>query len=186
MLDQIKLSDFLSGQSLFTAIKNVNGVTFSFLTPENIPKLDNNLMFNYGDRILFNKMVNMDLNIIAESIVLNCGDNWKNLIDSEINKINPLAKDSKVIIESINNVENRTNENDTVNKVSAYNTDNLINNDGSTVNAIDNLTGDKTRNYKEENLSIENLFNNLSILQKTNIINIVLKDVSDFLTISVY
>ncbi len=76
MLDQIKLSDFLSGQSLFTAIKNVNGVTFSFLTPENIPKLDNNLMFNYGERVLFNKMVNMDLSIIAEGVETEAQREW--------------------------------------------------------------------------------------------------------------
>ena len=38
----------------------------------------------------------------------------------------------------------------------------------------------------EENLSLKSLFDNLPLIERTNIINIVLKDVSNYLTISVY
>ena len=80
----------------------------------------------------------------------------------------------------------KSDNTDVTNKVSAFNSDDLLVDTGSTTVADENTTQDVDRDSLVETFNIQTAFNNLSLAEKTNIISVVLKDVATYLTVSVY
>lgn len=154
--------------------------------PGTAPELDSMLESDYGDRFMFSKMVTKPVSEVAANIVAIYMDKWKKLVEVTSLDFNIGSGATKKTTENIAKTEERTNTRDDVNKVSAYNSDEMINNDGATSNGSDDLTGDTNRVLTEENINLVNAFNNLSLLDKSNILKAVNKDVSTYLTLSVY
>ena len=96
------------------------------------------------------------------------------------------AKQVNKKTETITKTENREVLKDDVNKVSAYDTDELITNDGNTSNTTDGLTGSESRVITDEIIDMETAFNNLSTQTQNSIIETVLNDVKSFITLSIY
>ncbi|MFX0586150.1 hypothetical protein ACOARR_12615, partial [Glaesserella parasuis] len=64
--------------------------------------------------------------------------------------------------------------------------DELIVDNSDVKNDVETTSGKADKSGKEETVSIKNLFDNLPLFERTNIINIVLKDVATYLTINIY
>lgn len=148
--------------------------------------LDAMLEADYGDRFMFSKLVTKTIDEVSGNIVAIYMDQWKKLVEVSALDIDIGSSATKKTTETIKRTEARNNTRDDVNKVSAYNSDELINNDGSTSTGVDDLTGDTDRVLTEANINLQNAFNNLSLLAKANILSVVNKDVSTYLTLSVY
>ena len=140
----------------------------------------------FGDRFMFSKLATKTIADVCSGIVAVYSVKWTKQMEVLASDYELLASTSKKTTETINKTEARDNTRDDVNKVSAFNTDDLITDTGATSTGADNMTGDQTRTLTESNISLSDAFNNLSLLDKSNILNTVLKDISSYLTLDVY
>lgn len=146
--------------------------------------MDRLLMIEYGDRLVYRKLIPFPAKQICEMLVKQHGHKWDALL--EIAALNQLADRTRTITETTTNNETRSNTRDDKNLISAYNDDALIVNDGKLSTGADDLTGTETRTMTDETINFKNAYNNLSLSEKNNIMNVVLKDVASFITLSIY
>lgn len=177
------LNDFISVDGLFKHIYTIKQ-DLPFLNIEQSATMDSLLMLNYGDRLLYQKLTAFNIAQISEMIVNKYGIKWGMLV--EIDRVDKLSTKARVVTETTTNKETRSNSRDDKNLISAYNDDALIVNDGSTSTGSDDLTGTETRTLKDETIDLKTVYNNLSLSDKNSILNTVMKDVADFLTLSIY
>lgn len=177
----IKLSDFLEHGSLFNELETIKPMPF--MSVDDNVVLDSLLALQYGERTVYSKLLTTSFPDIAKMIVKTRGDYWDGLI--KIDDDEPSNK-KRTLTETITTNENRNNTRDDKNVVAAFNSDDLITNDGTLVVGADDLTGNKTRTLTDENTSLHSAYYNLSLQQKNNIMNVVLLDVANFLTLSIY
>ena len=99
---------------------------------------------------------------------------------------NLAANSSRKIKGTVSEKGTGNTQSDTENKIAAFNSDTLVT-DGGTSNTSDNTTNkDTARESTDETFNLKSLLENLPLVERTNIINIVLKDVSNYLTVSIY
>ena len=154
--------------------------------PATAVQLDAMLELDYGNRFMFSKLVTKTIAEVSANIVALYSAQWAKLVEVTGGDFNVLSGATKKTTETITRKEDRVNNRDDVNKVSAFNTDDLITDTGSTSNTTDGLTGDTDRVLTEENINLQNAFANLSLLEQSNILKVVNKDVANYLTLSVY
>lgn len=177
------LNDFISVDGLFKHIYT-HKQGLSLFTIEQSATMDSLLILKYGERLLYQKLTAFNIAQISEMIVNQYGSKWDTLI--EIGKLDKLSTNVRVVTETTTNNEKRSNSRDDKNLISAYNDDALIVNDGSTSTGSDDLTGMETRTLKDETIDLKTAYNNLSLSDKNSILNTIMKDVVDFLTLSIY
>ena len=92
----------------------------------------------------------------------------------------------RIISETITDNQNRTNQSENLDTVSAYNTDEMVNSGGGSSSGGDTLEGEKTITSTDELIDTNSAYNMLSTSSKDSIIKTVLENVSGFLTLSIY
>ncbi len=177
------LRDYLSTGSLWGEIKNVEDFPF---IGDSSTELDFQQKIEFGERSLFPPFSEVELPDIAIVIVKLYGDKWNSLISAEVDKYNITSDDEKIISETVDSDKVIDGENTTENKVSAYNSENLLTESGDTLNSTNTETLDSVKSRTETNKSLENVYINLNKIEKLNIINTVLNDVSKYLTLQIY
>lgn len=184
VIDRTTLGEYQTIGSIWGGIIALEPFPFA----NNAAQLDAMLGLDYGDRFMFSKMVTLPIATVAANIVALYKDKWLNTVAAL--GVSPIADigagSSKRTTETINKTEARNNSRDDVNKVSAFNSDELITNDGTTSTGEDDLTGETQRTLTESNISLINAFNNLSLLDKSNILKLANKDVASYLTLDIY
>lgn len=184
-MSEVTLRNYLSNGSLWGEIKSIEDFPFIGNEPT---ELDFMQKIEYGDRILFQPFNDVTTPEIAKVIVKLFSEKWNLLIlaESDKNKINIFSNgDKSTVTENANNTTNQETG-EVLNKVSSFNDDTLLTDTG--INSTNGLSKDYTGNETktESLLNYNNLFNNLNSIEKSNIINIVLLDVSKYLTIQTY
>jgi len=179
----MKLNEYLSNDNLI-ALLLTSGVTF--IEPEKVDTMNNLLMVNYGERVLYEKFELITVPEISDMIALVHSVHWQDLITLKASEVNPVFSSSNTVTETVTETGNTINTNENVNKVSAMNDDELTVNDGSSSNLNENKQGERTRILTDNKTDFNNVYNNLSLSAKNNIINIVIKDIVDFLTLTIY
>lgn len=181
---RVLLGDYMRQGSLWEGVRALE--PFPFFDTFSAQQLDLFTEETYGNRIMFSRMVTKPIADVAVGIVANFKTKWEQLIELQASNIDVTASNSKTTTEKVDKSEKRNLKNDNTNKVSAFNTDELITNDGSASTGSDQLIVDNTRTLTEANISLKDAFNNLSLLDKSNILATVLKDVASYLTLDVY
>ncbi len=176
------LKDLMLDLNLWAGIKSVNG--FAFIVNPNL--MDVRTKVEYGEKTVYSAFESLPQQQLFELIVDKFSDKWEKQILIEANKINLLSDVTSS--ETKTGTSNKdTTQNDVIkNQVSAYNSDTLITEGGND----NNSTGNDSVTYSDEilkgNYSISNLYNNLKDYQKTNILESTIKDVVQYLTLSIY
>lgn len=178
------LDDFMRQGSIWSGVRALE--PFPFFDTYTPQQLDMFMGESYGHRYMFSKAVTKTIDEVAIGIVANFKDKWGKLIEVQAMDYNLQSSGGKTTTEKVGKSEKRNLKNDNTNKVSAFNTDELITNDGSASTGSDQLIADNTRTVTEANISLIDAFNNLSLLDKSNILSTVLKDVASYLTLDVY
>lgn len=173
------LSEYAISNNLFAVLENKHGLAF---LADNAEHYNNSMIINYGDRTLFNKFENMPLDTVASIIYQNFGDRW----NRELERLALDGTDKRVITETIDSNEVRANSGNTTNKISAFNTDELLVNDGADLTSNENLESGKVRTLTDTTYKFNSIYKNLSLVNKNSIMSVVLDDVSKFLTLSIY
>lgn len=180
----LKLKDYLLQGSLFGELHSMGSL--GNINALDMPTMDLLLTTGFGQRTVFENLADKTINEVATMLSLLNKDKWLKavLIESENENIGMV--NTRKLTETTTENESRTNNRDDINKVSAFNSDEMINNDG--LNSISNegMDNTKTRTLTDGIYDIKNAYNNLSLMGKNNIMNMIIKDVSSFMTLSIY
>ena len=181
----VNLKTWLNGGSIFTAIQTYE--EFPFFSWDCTPAdLDQMLSLTYGQRLVASSFNNFDINVAGKIIAKLYSEKWNALIKFNITPPDIGAKSTTKTTGKQNTIGTKNGVSNTENKVSAFNSDDLINDTGSH-NALDeNTTQDITQDSSISVIDWQTAFSNLSLAERTNIISVVLKDVASYLTVSVY
>lgn len=170
--------------SLFGEINKIE--PYPFINENGSDFLDLMLFTQYGDRQLFKSITPLTIPQIAKFLVMAYGDRWQGLVDMAVLNLDLGASEVVRSEEFIVTDETRNNTQNRVNKVSAYNSPDLIINDGDENTGVDDLKGAQTKVFDSSTHSINTAYNNLLTLEKTAIINVVLRDITEYTTLSIY
>ena len=183
--DCVSLKQYLGTENIFNIIKSL--YSFPFLEGDGKTEdLNNMLLINYGSRAVFSGFIDITVDDVAKHLISVYNDKWDKLITSAAGITNLAANSSRKIKGTVSEKGTGNTQSDTENKVAAFNSDTLVT-DGGTSNTSDNTTTkDTDRESTDETFNLKSLFENLPLVGRTNIINIVLKDVSNYLTVSIY
>lgn len=180
----MKLSDYINTHNLWEAIKAEKN--FSFIDEISEDVLNMSLLVSSGEREVFKAFENVDSVYVAKFIVNHFGEKWLEL-EELFNLEFPVGTD-KVKVTSETGGENKTesNSSEQINKTSGFNSEELVNEGGNNSSSSLNWEREGTKESesyeKSKRLSIEVL--NSSVTQ--SILKTVTKDVTGFLTLSVY
>lgn len=141
------------------------------------------ITFKYGDRILVSKL-SLSTNTLSTYIDMLYSEKWTDLLAA--NKVSPLVDDTNTVQETIVNSITKANTGESLNKVSAYDSDVLINDDGNSITSNEVADGETVRTMTDTNTNHANQYLNITNKQKNNIVNTILYDVADAITLSVY
>ena len=143
-------------------------------------------VYNFGERQVLPKVETLPLHRLVSLIVNQFRTTWERMELVELTANANLAGAVDATTETTKNEETKANTKNDVNKVSAYNSDILMTNDGSNSVGSEELSGEKTRVVSRQNKSLETSFKNMDILKKNAIIQSVTRDVANFVTLSIY
>ena len=180
----VNLKTWLTGGSMFTAIKTAEN--FPFFSDTQPAELDQMLSLTYGERMVASAFNNFDINTAGKFITKLYGGKWYALIQFNITPPDIGAKTTTKTTGKQNTIGTKNGVSNTENKVSAFNSDNLITDTGANNELEENTLQDITQDSSTSVIDWQTAFNNLSIAERTNIISVVLKDVASYLTVSVY
>ena len=180
----VNLKTWLVGGSIFTAIQTVENFPFFWDNPPT--DLDQMLSLSYGQRLVASAFNNFDVNTAGKFIVKLYGEKWNALIKFNTTPPDLGAKSSTITKDTQNTTGAKNDISETENKVSAFNSDNLITDTGEHNKLNESTFQDVMRDSTVDVIDWQTAFSNLSLAERTNIISVVLKDVSTYLTVSVY
>ena len=180
----VNLKTWLAGGSIFTAIQTAE--KFPFFADNHPAELDQMLSLTYGQRLVTSAFNNFDINVAGKFIAKLYGEKWKSLIEFNVSPPDLGAKSITKTTGSQNTVGTKKDVSNSENKVSAFNSDTLITDTGAHNQLDENITQDIKRDSSVSVIDWQTAFNNLSLSERTNIISVVLKDVANYLTVSVY
>ena len=149
-------------------------------------RLNDAQVYNFGERQVLPKVEAMPPHRLVSLIVNQFRTTWERMELVELTANANLAGAVEATTETTTNKETKANTKDDVNKVSAYNSDTLMTNDGSNSVGSEELTGEKIRVVSRQNKSLETSFKNMDILKKNAIIQSVTRDVANFVTLAIY
>ena len=181
-MNEISLDQFLENESIFTRIQTLS--PYPFFDTMQALDMDKHLSIKYGERIVYSKIINLDLETLARLIIGVNGDKWENLILA--NNLDILNGSERTVNESNSSNVINTGVNNRTHKVSGFNTPTLIEDNAdidSSTGTVDN-TGNKL--LTEKTKSLQTAYKNLQLHKKLNIIESVVKDVSNYLTLDIY
>lgn len=179
----MKLNEYLEKGNLISLLI-ISGV--DFLQGKDADTLNSLMLLNYGERELYYKFEVLELQEISDMVALIHSQHWQDLIALKASEVNPIYSQSNTLTETVTETGNTTNTSEKLNKVSASNSDVLITNDGDSSNQNENKQGETVRTLTDNKMNVADAYNNLSLSAKNNIINIVIKDIVDFLTLTIY
>ena len=179
------LSEYMESKDLWGEIATA-APTLGFIGSIGAGNLNAAQTYNFGERQVLPKVEALTLPQLAGLIDNQFYTAWERMELVELTANANIAGAVDATTETTTNEENRTNTKDDVNKVSAYNSDILMTNDGSNSVGSEELSGEKTKVVSRQNKSLETSFKNLDILKKNAIIQSVTRDVANFVTMSIY
>lgn len=158
----------------------------SYLLGYSATQLDTLTTLTFGDRVMNPKVEGLDVTDVALVVSMFYGKKWDTLLSNSLSELKITSGTVTKLnnVNHVNETDNRTGEN--LHKISAYNSDELINDGGdtSTNTNVKNLTNE--RDQTREHLSLNNVLKNLTTLEKISIIRVIVTDVINFITLSIY
>lgn len=181
-MSEIRLDQFLENESIFTRIQSLG--PYPFFDKMAPLDMDKHLIMFYGERIVFNKIIGFELDTIASLIVGVNGDKWENLI--LVNGLDILSGSERTLNENNSSNVLNTGANTRTHKISGFNDPELIEDNADVESNTATVDNTGTRLLTEKTKSLKVAFDNLQLYNKLNIIETVIKDVSNYMTLDIY
>ena len=179
---EITLDKFLENESIFTRVQTLS--PYPFFDTMQALEMDKHLSIKYGERIVYSKIISLDLDTIVKLIIGVNGDKWENLILA--NSLDILNGAERTVNENNSSNVINTGANTRTHKVSGFNDPTLIEDNADVESNTATVDNTGTRLLTEKTKSLQTAYNNLQLHTKLNIIESVAKDVSNYLTLDIY
>jgi hypothetical protein len=179
------LSEFMVDKELFGSLQDVEMIFFMADTnQEYADLLDLVLIAEYGQRTMFTGYLNFSNEQIAKILVSKFKVAWNNYYHLELlnEKLDSKREQSTVI----DSTENRTGMKEDVDKITGFNSTSFIDDKGTNSQSSDEVLVVKTNTVVDTSFDAEKDFNMLTMLSKNNIIDKVMVDIINTLTINIY
>lgn len=176
------LSKYLEGKDIFTAIKTAG--EFDFIQTDDIAAMNGLLALEHGKKLVYEPIEVINFETVAGLIAVKFRSKWNGYIQAAAMLENVNVR--REVSENITDNEARTNTRNETAKVSAYNSETMINDSGNDVAGNDTLEGERERILVDETIDPGKAYNLLDRNTKNGIINRVISDVSEFFTLSIY
>lgn len=177
------LRQWIGDESIWGAIKS--GQDFPFIGSD-AGELDLMLSINYGSRNMFTGFNGISVTVAAGQIIKLYSDKWNKLYNFQNTIDNIGATSSRK--SGGNTIVNthKLGDGENINSTAAFNSPDMVKDTSTDYNNQETITEDTQKDSTDETFSIKAAFENLPLVERTNIINIVLKDVATYLTTSIY
>lgn len=159
---------------------------YSFMNDFNADKLDMVYKMKYGEKPVPKALENYSVNDVANIIHITYGDNWDKQYTLLKDEMLVGVDNKKVVDEITSDKTKETMTGSKTNKVSAYNNDVMVDNDSSKDNSDNDTTKDVTRNTTTKNISLNAVQKQLDVLKSNFVLDVVCKDVSKIVSLSIY
>lgn len=177
----MQLKNFMEGGDLWGAIQTIKPYPF-IETDEDVQRLNALTVYKHGSREMFFEGSIADL---ASLVVTEFHAQWETLITAvAVSDVTSAKKETTT--DTTSNTEVTTNNRTDTNKVSAFDSADLITNDGSDSQGLVDVAGNKTRNFERSVSSVSDIYKNLDVMKKNDIISTVINDVVGFSTLSIF
>lgn len=181
------LSDYLLDHTPLADIETLADIElspiFAMVTGSD---LDLMLDQNYGDRSLYSKVRKRDDSFHSIAIIAQYKQSWLKVMELNGLDIKLGATNQRVLKETITEQVKVDSTQDVNNKVSAFNSDDLITDTSNDTTGVNNSDGIKERILDDANININSALKQLTAYQQSNIIACILSDVAKYYTISIY
>lgn len=177
------ISEYLENNSVFTTI--FNETKAPIVTTIGASSLDLVLDQMVGDRLLTDKFIK-DAEKVLKAFSVGYKSKLEYLEKLTLLKVEIDTGAGRRLKEVIKTSHDKKFDSDEVNKVSSFNDDTLVSDTGRNSLHNENSLGDSDRVLTDENFSLTQAFNNLQLLDKNNIINSIVKDVAQYISLSIY
>lgn len=177
----MELKEYMKGGDLWGAIQTIKPYPF-IATDEDVQRLNALTIYKHGSRPMYFEGSIADL---ASLVVTEFDAQWETLIIAASAADVKSAKKETTSDTTVNTEVKTSNRTDT-NKVSAFDSADLITNDGSDSQGLEDVAGNKTRNFERSVSSVSDIYKNLDVMKKNDIISTVINDVVGFSTLSIF
>ena len=171
--------------NLFTEMKNIKPLPiFDFIDDNTLNQL---YIMKYGNRGITSNVVDIDVELLASVLINAYGFKWDNIILNLTNSINELADYKELITETITDEGSLNLTRENINKVSAYNVDDFVNNSSDDNSEINTSTNLKERQYEIKKLKDIGIYDKInSYLNRINICDIMYTDINQLITNKIF
>lgn len=170
--------------NIFDEIKLIEA--FPFLVDSNHIILNEILLLTAGERNVRQSIQTLPLTILASILVSDYSDLWNDVGGIDIQLDKSFADEINIHREEGTSQVLQTNNSNNTNKVSAYDTDELVIDDGSTSDGSSDINNSNSGSSVDEKYILANIYDNLDKSQQFKIHRKVIKDIVNTITLSVY
>lgn len=146
--------------------------------------MDTQLILEHGQKTMFEGVISLDHAKVVKMISLKFADRWNALVKREVQLQNFNTR--RELKETTTNTEDRTSNTTGTEKVSAFNSETLVDNAGNTGTGNEKVVGEVVRELIDEQIDPKNAYEMLNVNAQDTILTTVVADVGSFLTLSVY
>lgn len=166
---------------LFTNMKTKkNLLIFDFINPTILDEL---YIFNYGNRNLNEKSVEIEKDVLINMIVGIYGNKWDNIFTTHTNSIEELKNYNELVTETIKDDGSVNFNRNATNKISAYNVEDFVNDSSNTNIETSETNNIRVREYEIKRLKEVGHYDKIiAYLNKQNIYDMMFKDVNKLVT----
>ena len=181
-MKQLLLNEFLADVN-FMGLINADYPLSSIGEPD---LLNTMLLVDHGFKTVAKNYLSVNKESLAKMIISTHRKKWDSLMEVLETKINILSDNIQLTNENVKGDNKYTDDSNSLDKVSAFNSESLVENTGAENNVIHKGSDNRDRIQTITNTNLNNAVNNLQIIQDLNIIETILNDVSNYFTLSIY
>lgn len=181
-MKQLLLNEFLADVN-FMGLINADYPLSSIGDPD---LLNTMLLVDHGFKTVAKNYLSVSKESLAKMIVLKHRKKWDSLTEVLKPNINILSDNIQLTNENVKGDNTYTDDSNSLDKVSAFNSESLVDNTGNENNTTHTGNDNRDRIQTVTNTNLNNAVNNLQIIQDLNIIETILNDVSNYFTLSIY
>lgn len=142
------------------------------------------LSIEHGQKAMFENLLKLQADTVATVVFKKFIGRWNALLEREalLDNVNNRVERTEII----NKTEDTSSESSGVSKVSAYDSDVMVDNEGSSNDSSNSMTGESVKTIVDEKIDVKNSFKMLNVDVRDTIMSSVVSDVASFLTLSIY
>lgn len=148
--------------------------------------VDSILLSRYGSRIVRSLYTNASLDSLALEVAVAFNQKWSDLVSINTVMVDALAGKIKVTTEKGKDSYESKRKGDGTHSLAAYDSDELVNDAGSSSNETESNSTDHDLKVTEQTVDVNEALSNLQLKSSYNIIDVLATDIANYVTLRIY